>query len=260
MYHSPPGFLAEGKNSIAYYSIDKPKTLIVFVHGFKGVSIATWDDFASLLIVDPAFSNCDVLFYGYESLKGQAFDQSQELLKFINKNQKPSSPFRKENPDHYNKIIIAAHSLGAIVSRYCLLEAISSNFQWRHICKLVLFAPAHNGARVQNLVMASIPGFFKVFGGLTLFLLPIVDDLKPDSQTITILKQTTNHYRGTAEERLLSAMVVHAFGDKVVHNAPFCFDISSPDSPVREQSHMSICKPSSSTRYLIPLDLIKNEL
>ncbi len=260
MFHAPAAYLYEGKNSTAYYCLKDPEALVIFVHGFKGTSLETWDDFSSLLIEHPSFANCDLFFYGYESIKGQAFDQGQELLRFINNNHKPKSPFRNRNPKMYSKIVIAAHSLGAIVARFAILGSIEQNYDWRKMCKLVLFAPAHNGARIQSLIMDSLDGFYKVIGGITMFFLPIIDDLKPDSAALHRLRTETEDYRGGPEHMLLNASVLHVFGDRIVHNAPFCFDVFVKESPIRNHSHKSICKPMLINNYLLPIEIIRDQL
>ena len=76
MQHSPPVFLPEGKSSTAFYSLSGPKRLVVFVHGFSGVSLGTWNNFAAIMQSDSSFADCDLLFYGYDSLKGQAYAHS----------------------------------------------------------------------------------------------------------------------------------------------------------------------------------------
>ncbi len=256
MYHYPIEFIPEGKNSAAYYSLDTPKNLVVFVHGFRGASVETWNDFANALPVTPGFSQSDILYYGYDSMEGQAFDQANDFLAFLDRHSIAKSGIRPHNPPAYDKIIICAHSLGSIVARFALLESIKAGCSWRNQCKLVLFAPAHNGARVQNLLMLSLPGFYKVLGGILMYKKPVIDDLRPGSPALTKLESETLRYQGTAEAQLLTAQVLHAHGDKVVHNAPFCYDQFCPGNPVKGRSHVSICKPEMGA-YNTPIQIIE---
>ncbi len=259
MLHLPPVFLPDGKNSTAYYCAAPPKSLVIFVHGFKGASLTTWNDFPAILSKQNSFANSDLLFYGYESLKAQAFDQAMGFFKFLKKNCNPPDLEERTAPTEYNKIVIVAHSLGAVVCRYALLEAINQDCGWRSKCKLVLFAPAHNGARLQNLVMLGIPGFYKAVGSIVMGFWPVIDDLRPESPVITRLQKETMTYQGTQEEQLLKASVLHAKGDKVVHNLPFCFDKFCEESPVPQKSHTSICKPVNNS-YLSPISIVAQYL
>ncbi|MFS2185613.1 hypothetical protein ACCC92_03005 [Mucilaginibacter sp. Mucisp84] len=259
MYHSPPVFLPEGKNSTAFYTSKEPSTLIVFVHGFTGVSVGTWNNFNSLIQADEDFAECDLLFYGYDSLNGQAFGQAQELLRVLKKYNKPSNElYARPKSSEYKKIILAAHSLGAIVSRQALLEAIRSNQKWRNKVKLMLFAPAHNGARINNLFMDGAPGLLKIFGSIIKFRKPILENLEPLSDTIVKLKADTAQYKDTPEEYTLTATVLEAFDDRVVYMGSFCYDEFADESPVRDKKHTTVCKPDE--EYLLPIELIKKQL
>jgi len=257
MNHTPPIFLSEGKDSTAFYSLKKPDKLVVFVHGFQGTSIGTWNNFSKLTTEDQDFSTTDILYYGYDSLNGQAYDQSLEFLKFLNRYSTPDTQkLTLHSPGKYKKIIIVAHSLGALVVRYALLDAIKDSYPWRNLCKLVLFAPAHNGARIQNLVMMSLPSFTKVIGGIAMFFKPILHDLSIGSPAIEDIRKQTDYYKNSPEHNLLSALTIHAHGDLVVQNSSYCFDEKHPKSPVRESSHMKVCKPKED-QYTLPFEILK---
>jgi pimeloyl-ACP methyl ester carboxylesterase len=259
MYHSPPEFLTLGKGSTAFFAIDRPDTLIVFVHGFNGRAVATWDACSSILPEDIAFEKCDVLYYGYESLDGQVSDQGRDFYQFLNHYANPRRPAGFTAVNAYQKILVVAHSLGAIVARLGLLEAVDNGDAWRQHCRLLLFAPAHNGARIQNLVLLSLPSLYKILGGLALFMKPVLDDLKPGSPALNALQLRTNACRHTADEIVLRAGVAEARGDKVVHNGKFCFDHYITPTAIDDQSHISVCKPKQQ-HYTLPVELIKESI
>jgi len=200
-----------------------------------------------------------VLYYGYESLDGQVTDQGRDLYQFLNHYTTPHRPVSFAAIDTYEKILVVAHSLGAIVSRLALLEAVDNGDAWRAYCRLLLFAPAHNGARIQNLVLLSLPSMYKILGGLALFMKPVLDDLKPGSAALNALQFRTNACRHTVDETLLRAAVAEARGDKVVHNGQFCFDRYILPNSIGHQSHISVCKPKLPD-YNLPVELIKESI
>lgn len=259
MSHYPMLFLPEGKNSMALYTTAKSEKLIVFVHGFRGSSLETWNEFSSIINNDPDFDKTDVLFYGYNSIKGQLHDQGVQLFRFLNRYIKrlPLNFFDPGRGIDYQRILISAHSQGAIVSRFALLEAVHERSDWRKITKLILFAPAHNGARIQNLVMLSLPAFAKVLGGLAMYRYAVLDDLKPNSVALEKLIAQTMAQKGGPDEPLMTAYTLEAYDDKVVHNGRFCYDDYDAQSPFAPSSHTTVCKPVNN-RYMLPVEIIKS--
>lgn len=260
MYHFSFVSLDEGKNSVAYYSRANPITLIVFVHGFMGQSVETWSEFTPLLFRDEKFQYTDLVFYGYDSTNGQAYDQSVEFFKFLKIHQNPDSKkLLRSSTKEYEKILIVAHSLGSVVSRYAILAALRNNYQWAKKIRLLLFAPAHNGARLDRIVRDNPSTLLNIFRGLIVYIKPIVLDLAESSNCLKQLVLQTEKYRGKPEAINLSASVVHAFGDKIVNNGTFCYDEELDESPIRNSSHTKICKPIH-PNYLVPIDIIKKVL
>lgn len=256
MKHYPPLFLTEGRKSAAYYSTGLPKNLIVFVHGFNGDATQTWTDFIELSKSRKRFDDCDMLYYGYDSLKGQVYGHALNFYKFVSKYNDHRFPMGEEKPTNYDNIVIVAHSLGAIVSRFAVLEAISRGTVWYKKCKLVYFAPAHNGARVQKLLFMGLPGFWKLLGSSLLYRYPIIDDLQPNSAALEKLEEMTISYKNKPEQPFLTAHVIHGGRDRVVNNLPYCYDIMHIQSPVSDKDHIGVCK--SETRYLTPIQIIEN--
>lgn len=253
-FHYLPEFLEEGINSTRYLSRTKnPGTLVVFIHGFSGVSLETWMSFPDMLRNEPYLSGSDLYFYGYDSLKGQVFDQSRELYAFL----KRYCDRRKTIP--YEKILLVAHSLGAVITRYALISAIGDGMSWAPQCRLLLFAPAHSGTRVVKLVQDCLPGMLKIMAAAALYIIPVVDDLRPGSVALKTLERETLRYKKSSEGAMLSALVIQAYGDKVVHNHQFCYDRFLDVSPVRGYSHTTVCKPAK-PYYMLPIQELINVL
>lgn len=68
--------IKHGINTQGFFSFDNPDNLLIFVHGFGGNSIGTWNTFHSSLIFDNDFKKSDIIFYGYDTFRGQANDHA----------------------------------------------------------------------------------------------------------------------------------------------------------------------------------------
>jgi pimeloyl-ACP methyl ester carboxylesterase len=263
MQHTPPIFLAHGHKTTAYFSVVQPKQLLVFVHGFNGSSVGTWEEFPDLLREDPDFAQTDLVFYGYDSLKGQANNNG---LRFYNCLKALASPGLPEEERwgfersvvaedfEYERIILVAHSLGSIVLRRALLNAKADEQPWLAQSQMVLFAPAHRGARIQKLV-EYLPMFGRMLAGLGFVAMPVLEDLKPDSEAIKNLMQESQKLIDEGKGNFaIAAKVVWANNERVVHNERFCQDPVA--ELVDDQSHSSVCKPQRPD-FLRPLEIIK---
>lgn len=263
MDHTPPIFLTEGIHSTAFLTTHHPNTLVVFVHGFNGKSVETWGKFPELIRYNSDFSQADVVFYGYESLKAQANNSAvrfyNSLLRFTDTSPNEwgiSRDFITED-FKYSKILIVAHSLGAIIVRRALILAKNETRDWIKNCKMVLFAPAHRGARIQKLVTESLPAIGKILSGLGIITIPILDDLKPDSLTIKNLIHDSLHLlKNKQGDFTIATQIIWANREIVVHNEQFCHD--PVPVLIDDKSHSSVCKPDET--YLTPYQIVVNSL
>ncbi len=255
MTHTPPIPLKDGKNSIAYNSIEPPTRLVVFVHGFIGESIDTWKCFPELLRTTRDFAKCDVVFYGYKSLKGQVNNNALRFYRCLEKLLETETVKRGID---YDKVVLVAHSLGSIVVRRALLNAKDEKKPWLAKCRMVLFAPAHRGARVQKIVLNALPVVGRVLGGLGLLTMPVLDDLQPDSETIENLIRDSQSYIDRGEgDFTIAHTVVWAGNELVVHNEKFCSDPVAQE--FEEKTHTSVCKPVVRD-YEDPLHIVRAAL
>ena len=151
--------------------------LVVFIHGFRGKALNTWNRFPTLVEAGPGFQGRDFVFYGYSSRRRRtqvlAIDFREALESLI---LRPTEllgstgmlPIR--TPDfRFDEVLVVAHSMGALVARQALLDAFQRGDSWPLQVKLALFAPAHMGADLLRLCMATLAPF------------PIPVELPPES-------------------------------------------------------------------------------
>lgn len=250
-----------GSNSQGFFSYNEPEELIVFIHGFGGNSIGTWNNFPNFLLSDSKFSKSDIIFYGYETFKGQAGDHAGQLYYFLNKLQTPLTskilPQGQNLPErNYIKIVLVAHSLGAILTRQALLLAEIDNKDWVNKVIMGLFAPAHNGANIINLAMQALPGLSGLLGIFAKFKYPILSDLDNHEQGIIHdIKSKTELLQNQGKGEYTKAkLVVYAMGDKVVRNIQYLND--KPPMVITATSHISVCKPTEDFKK--PFELLKS--
>ena len=251
-------FLPYGRNSVAYYSYKAPETLIVFVHGFAGHAMRTWDEFPVYLRNYSDFSRCDIIFYGYDSLKLQANANADLFYKAMQDLHVPPERYNlSEKPivsKNYTKILFMAHSLGAIVVRRALLSANVDEATWLASSMMLLFAPAHRGAYPQQLAFECLPGLFKVLGSVAKFAYPVLNDLDKNSPTICDLIHDSQQLLDAGKGNFVkAAAVVTAAGDNIVVYGRFCNDPNN--TTIENKTHSTVCKPVID-KYESPLEVL----
>jgi pimeloyl-ACP methyl ester carboxylesterase len=227
---------------------------ILFVHGYGGNAITTWSKFDSLL---PDAASCcghDLIFYGYDGLRSDTIASASIFLEFleslfsgaaalINSALPPSA--QRSSDFQYSEILVVAHSLGAVISRWALMMAFEQGRSWPVKTKLVLFAPAHRGANVVKIALESVSGFkvMQILSGLARFQSPLIDQLAQDSRYLHELQERVNRLVGTSGDHCLLARAVFvAEREHVVVNLPFSRD--PYPIPVAGSDHFSVCKPA----------------
>jgi hypothetical protein len=256
--HTPPFNLERfGIGTHAYWSLNPTGKLLVLVHGFKGAAGTTWLGLLQNLILQPQAAGCDIISFGYDSVRQTGGESAMELQIFLDKlfvktsqviNQSfddYGSKMRRPENWKYSQIVIAAHSLGACVSRRALLNQIQSGRnKWEVEIRLAWFAPAHRGAKIGALLCAVtnlIPsGLGKFIDVGAKYFSPALKDLEPGSEFLTELLDDT---KKLCDEHLsLNAPITFwVLRDKVVTNGTFAKDVV-PFEFVDGSDHVSICK------------------
>ena len=245
--HAGPHSISLGENSIGFSSYGLPKNLVVFVHGFNGHAIKTWNTFPELIQEHNSFKESDVIFFGYDSLKTQASNMKLRLFNFIDTAVDPTRmeyAIQRDIPSGfaYDKIVIVAHSLGAVITRMAMLYAKAKGSPWLNKCKLVFFAPAHFGSRIPENFKECFQGVTSLFQSFAVTKYPIIKDLAEGSQILTQLERNSRTLLDVGNADYLRAYVVWASNDIVVVNSSFCDDY--PEEEIEDTTHTSVCKPT----------------
>jgi len=253
------------------------RTALVFVHGFNGEAVGTWLEFPSLLPSVGIHRGHDLFFFGYASTSETAAYSASHILAFldalnsdpvgrvINPSRPKGSPERAPS-FRYQRIILCAHSLGAIVCRLALIQAARQipPRAWPAITRLVLFAPAHMGASILSLASLTLAAVrlplaitAQPLDALLRLLFPALIDLTPGSETLRELREDTMELLSKRPDSdFLRARVMHASGDRVVRQAAFGADY--PTVPAPNVDHIRVCKPAGG--YALPLTFVAEAL
>jgi pimeloyl-ACP methyl ester carboxylesterase len=258
--HYLPRDIRWGRKSLVYWATAVPSKLVVFVHGFGGSPTSTWDDFPSLLPAHGACASCDLVFFGYDSMRTRVRFTASALFQMLEElatnaagvaNRDLSMP----RPQFaYQSIVLVAHSLGAVVARRALLDACQQKRPWTTKTKLVLFAPAHMGADVILLLKESIFEFapIRFLAGVLQFRYPTLRDVDPNSATLReLLQSTTELLPPNRSKHCLKAVKV-IFGERENIVDPTAFARDPAPVVIPNVGHTAVCKPSAT--FVNPLE------
>ena len=253
-------------NTQTYWSRKDPDRLFIFIHGFKGDALKTWNNFPQYIGINKEFSSADIIFYGYDSLFTQVANSGLSFCEFIESFTKsnweliPDSFAKSRKKEiRYNDITIISHSLGALVCRQALIEGKMRQYIWYEKTRMVLYAPAHHGNRLQSKLKAAFAKFGMIadciLAGMETRIVTL-DDLDPKSIIIAQQKDAVNEACRKDDRSLCARAVFWCPTDLVVLNAPYGQD--PPAMHIDQCNHLSICKPSSNN--LEPLDKLRMHL
>jgi tetratricopeptide (TPR) repeat protein len=203
------------------------KLLILFVHGLGGGS-GTWGSFKALIEADPQLSGkVETAFFSYPTKLFNVWPFSRSL-----RTQEISDALRTEIDRRYagkKRILLIAHSLGGLVAKRYIIEALQRQTPLR-IGGLVFFATPHSGAGLAIAVdLLSVRHWHG-------------RQLRRDSDFLNLITREWNDMRCDSK---LSTVYVVAGQDQVV-------DINSAGGPpgtlkemVSEKGHIDEVKPEN---------------
>jgi pimeloyl-ACP methyl ester carboxylesterase len=221
------------------------KSCVLFVHGFNGDALDTWRGFDTLALQREELKETDLVFFGYDGLRSNALASSSFLFELIDDLMSGGSVLRrvKASAPKYDRCVIAAHSLGAVVTRWVLLRAYQQKCPWLDKVRYLLFAPAHCGGIVVDSVteLLGATAITKFLGGVTKAKLPLLNELAPGSVILKALEEQTRAAVAAGCEALRAKRVIIAEYEEVVSNLPFAGDPFP--TAIRNARHTTVCKP-----------------
>ncbi len=253
------------KDVRALFAVEPDSKALLFIHGYGGDVTSAWSDFHGLLLRCSKCRGRDVFFYGYDGLFAEMIASASIFRGFLDRLFKNSGAFLSENlpPSacrlptfQYDQMDIVAHSLGAVISRRALLDATREKADWVKKIRIVLYAPAHKGAKVADLALetASSFPFLKLLGFPTRFASPLIEQLRPNSPELTtLLNDTVAARKKDANKHLRAVKVAIAEYERIVSNETFADDPAP--IPIPDTTHITVCKPKSA--FLTPLQVLE---
>lgn len=263
-------------NSYVILTKNVATTAVVFVHGFTGKARETWgfsDDnrrawqgFEEGATQSPDFKNVDLFFFGYDGFLSNTLAATSFLYSLLSGLGSDPVPLlgtladatdAANRANGYKNIIVVAHSLGAVVSRWALVRAAEEQALWAGKIRYLLFAPAHRGSDLARLASEGL-------GGLS-WLKPLMEGLKAGAPLIReldrdspVLQELESRTRKLLPQNqfLKATRVVIAEREIVVNNWIFADD-PFPHA-LRGTTHETVCKPSSIQPE--PLQILKELL
>jgi triacylglycerol esterase/lipase EstA (alpha/beta hydrolase family) len=246
----PPRRIPSHTSSYAALARTQVSNLLVFVHGFRGHALQTWQRFDELLPEEPGCADFDYVFYGYDAFGSDLMASAAAFRGFLEiLLTEPASiwtgmlPIQARRDGRlYDRITLVGHSLGAVVIRCALLDLAGLGAVGLEKLNLIFFAPAHSGAHLSRVLKESISpiSLLNFFAAIVRLRSPLIEQLLPDSQELKHLNQATRDLLATGKYKYLVAKNVFiAKSENVVINVPFCQD---PPAIAIEANHMSVCK------------------
>lgn len=266
--HFPARPIDSDKSHHAVWSTNPTGNALFFVHGYGGNALATWAEFDRQLPDHSESDGYDLIFWGYDGIRSNTIASASVLYRFLDSLfEDPSSLANStladsaHRPDdfQYERLILVGHSLGAVLVRWALLMALQDGKPWVDRVELVLFAPAHMGARVKDLALLTSGHFhfLSYFTSFVLFYSPLIDELDQGSQHLEELRRKTEEAIAQGNANcLIARKVVIAEHERIVNNLPFCRD--PVPTTFLGRDHCNLCKPNS--EFLDPISVLKDLL
>lgn len=270
--HDPPAIYTVRPAGLprwtAFFTDTAPRRLVLFVHGFGGKPLETWLRFPDGASTRPWWRESDLLFAGYDSTNGTIKGFADNLRHHI-----PSFyPARRRDlleagglkvcePTDYSEFVIVGHSLGGVVVRRAICDAIRASQEGTPPSPLIsatvrLFSPATAGFRpAGNLgMLLESGGFLRKIAMMKLRRSQAFTELERTSPQLEDTRTTTETLADDDPGILsLRPRTLWASQDEVVEARDYKTDPVS-DS-IEKVSHSAVCKPKST--YIAPWEYVE---
>lgn len=249
----------------------RARRLVVFIHGWRGKAKETWGDFGVRPPSDQWWSESDLLFVQYDSVKERVTSVADRLRQHIGDfYPTPSAEMlvregakaRDDISTPYEELILVGHSLGGLVIRRAMVDALD---EWRYLnldaterptildgC-LRLFSPASAGFEPSDWlgVLRAAPLWW--IAEMFLSYGSPYKSLQPKSSLIQATRSRTEAYAEPAElRRLIAAYILWASHESVVETERYTTDALTRSA--HRTTHQSVCKPNAN--YVIPFTFV----
>jgi len=264
----------EGGHGRVYFSRVPQGEAVLFVHGFNGDAVGTWQSFPGILTREPRFASFDMYFLEYDSLWTKIEDNAADVHRFVDQlfyepetfyGRFPILATQRRKELRYKKLTVIAHSMGSVVWRRVAIKQWLRQKQpgaargWLAKMRFILFAPADNGANILSLAAACLGGIKLAWlEPLVAFFVRPLGDLREESPKLKeLLRDSKEIYKKTPKLRscVVARLVVRARNDRTVSDLRFFED---PDAEDLDSTHAGVCKPNDDFRA--PVDLVLKAL
>jgi len=261
---------------------DAPDGAVMFVHGFGGDSVDTWQQLQTL-IEDPrhaaAFQGLDLFFYDYPSTRYSIKDAAERFGRFVRQMLEegplasalagrtlPGLSVPKASNRGYPAVLLVGHSLGGVIVRKLVVGLAKASPRgpdgpvWPIALgrRPRLFAPAHAGflhGDVASLLASLTRPSAALFALWRIKRARAYADLQAGNPVLTSLRdQTIDLATRHADCPAFRAVVLWGRDENVVFNDDYPADDTKES--VAGRDHRSVCKPAHD--YPLPLEFIRD--
>lgn len=216
--------------------------LILFIHGWNGDPLLTWEQFPTLIASDPRFDSCDIISVDYPTYIRKTSPTPTQLTDWLRSQLATKAPHAP-----YKRIFVVAHSFGGLIARNLVIQSRlgGDNDAYK---LLVEIATPHRGAEV-----AKVATLINRIGLSPAYAM----DLQENSPFLLDLKERWNALNPRPD-----TIAIAGLQDGVVSrdSATDQCDRHCPLLP--ECDHIDIAKPTDSgdDRYWLVADQIANSM
>jgi pimeloyl-ACP methyl ester carboxylesterase len=247
---------------VLYASSTQPERLVVFVHGFAGRAVRTWNEFAASGQSNDWWRASDMVFVGYQSLREQPGETAawlrhrlDDFYPLLPQGFLTRSGFAVRAPSDkpYRELFLVGHSLGGVVLRLALLQQAREwtstvNAEQRESvpslleATLRLFSPASAG--FQPAGPLALATSLRSWAYALLRAAPAFSALSKESDLLLRTRAETEDLvlRHAPSLDGMRARILWARPENVVEREGYSTDFEA-ESLIPQRDHVAVCKP-----------------